>query len=194
MGGGGGSRYEPASKKALAERAAIALKRYGEVFVPLENQYIADVLRSDSPENYQRAMGRATTQAQGIYEPEVATRQRDLTMRGLNPSSGGYQAGSQALMAAQNRAMGQSGADAGLGVTDQKLMGMQNIVKMGQGLAQDSMEGQIALAENRSQRLRDQIGYDLGDRTAAGQAVGTAVGMAAGYGLNRNNSNPYGGV
>jgi hypothetical protein len=43
MGGGGG--YEPEeqeSKLALAEQAANALQRYGDVFVPLENMSIQD--------------------------------------------------------------------------------------------------------------------------------------------------------
>jgi hypothetical protein len=194
MGGGGGSDpKERASQKALAERAAIALKRYGEVFVPLENQYIADVQNMDSPENYARVMGAASNQAQNVYEPEVALRQRDMMARGLNVNSGGFQAGSQALMEAQSRAMGQSAADAGLTQTDQKLMGMQNLVKMGQGISSEAMEGQIGLAQNRSQRLRGQLETDLGERTAIGQAVGGAAGMAAGYGLNnmQNRQNPY---
>ncbi len=194
MGGGGGSDpKERASQKALAERAAIALKRYGEVFVPLENQYIGDVQNMDSPESYARVMGAASNQAQNVYEPEVALRQRDMMARGLNVNSGGYQAGSQALMEAQSRAMGQSAADAGLTQTDQKLMGMQNLVKMGQGISSEAMEGQIGLAQNRSQRLRGQLEADLGDRTAMGQAIGGAAGMAAGYGLNnmQNRRNPY---
>ena len=185
-GGGGEATKERESQGALAARAATALQRYGEVFVPLENQYISNVLDMDSPENYARVMGRATTQAQGVYEPEIATRQREMMARGLNPNSGAYQTGSQALMEAQGRAMAQSGADAGLMQTDRKLLGMENIVKMGQGLASDSMQGQIDLGQDRARRLRSQMESDMARRTAVGEAVGGAVGMAAGYGLNRD--------
>ena len=46
MGGGGEDPKEAESKLALAEQAAISLRRYGEVFVPLENQLIDQTIRS----------------------------------------------------------------------------------------------------------------------------------------------------
>ena len=41
-GGGGSDPKELESKKALAQQAANALRRYGETFVPLENMFIDD--------------------------------------------------------------------------------------------------------------------------------------------------------
>ena len=41
-GGGGDDPKEQESKLALAQQAANALQRYGEVFVPLENMFISD--------------------------------------------------------------------------------------------------------------------------------------------------------
>ena len=41
-GGGGSDPKEQESKLALAQQAANALQRYGDVFVPLENMYIDD--------------------------------------------------------------------------------------------------------------------------------------------------------
>ena len=42
FGGGGDEPRESESKNALAQQAANALSRYGDVFVPLENMYIND--------------------------------------------------------------------------------------------------------------------------------------------------------
>lgn len=192
MSGGGSKPKERESQLALAQRAAYSLRRYGDVFVPLENQYMADIENMDSPRNYANVMGDATNQAQGVYEPEVALQQRSLQSRGLNPSSQGYQANSNALMQAQSRAMGQASADAALTQTDQKLQGQENIVKMGQGLQSESMAGQMDLAQNRVSRLRSQASADLTRRTSVGQGIGGAVGMAAGYGLNQMGFNQRG--
>ena len=51
-GGGGDTRVrEPRAQAALAEQAAINLKRYGDIFVPLENQFIETTLEKFNDNN-----------------------------------------------------------------------------------------------------------------------------------------------
>lgn len=189
-GGGGDTRVaEMESKEALAEQAAISLQRYGEIFVPLENQYIETTLNQFSDQNYNNAMGQAATQAAGVYEQGMADFQNAAMMqRGLDPSMGAYREESAALRAAQARGMGQAMTDAALTNTDQGYQGLSNIVKMGQGLATDTMSGQMELAQNQMDRVKAQAQADFGAssslRNLAGNVAGQGFGAA--YGLNKN--------
>ena len=193
MSGGGGSKPEELeSREALAQQAAVSLQRYGQVFVPLENQYIQSTLNQFSDQNYNTAMGQAATQAAGVYEQGMADFQDAAMMqRGLDPSMGAYQQESAALRAAQARGMGQAMSDAALTNTDRGYQGLANIVKMGQGLATDAMSGQMELAQSQMDRVNSQAERDFGASSSLRNVAGTIGGMAGGaaYGLNRN----YGG-
>ena len=85
-----------------------------------------------------------------------------MMQRGLDPSMGAYQNESAALRAAQARGVGQAMSDAGLSNTDQAYQGLANIVKMGQGLATDTMQGQMELAQNQMDRVTAQAQRDFG--------------------------------
>ena len=185
FGGGGEDPKESESRLALAEQAAISLRRYGETFVPLENMFIADARNQFSDANYADAMGRATTQAAGIYEQGLGDMQRAAFGRGFDPSSGAFQGESAALRAAQARGMGLAGANAGIANTDRGYNMLGNVVRMGQGLATDAMQGQIDVAQAGVDRLARQAEQDFMRSSSLQNLAGTATGMAAGYGLNR---------
>ena len=76
-------------------------------------------------------------------------------------------------------------SDAGLTNTDQAYQGLANIVKMGQGLATDSMSGQMQLAQNQMDRVTAQRDRDFGASSSLRNVAGTVTGMGAGtaYGL-----------
>lgn len=193
MSGGGGSKPEELeSREALAQQAAVSLQRYGQVFVPMENQYIQSTLNQFSDQNYVNAMGQASTQATGAYEQGMGDFQNAAVMqRGLDPSMGAYQQESAALRAAQARGVGQAMTDAAITNTDRGYQGLSNIVKMGQGLATDAMSGQMEVAQNQMDRVTAQRNQDFGASSSLRNLAGTVTGMGAGsaYGLNRN----YGG-
>lgn len=191
-GGGGGKPEELESKKALAEQAAISLQRYGQIFVPLENSYIQSTMNQFGDQAYQDRMGQAATQAAGVYETGMADFQNAAMMqRGLDPSMGAYQNESAALRAAQARGVGQAMSDAGISNTDQAYQGLANIVKMGQGLATDTMQGQMELAQNQIDRVSAQAQRDFGASSSLRNLAGTVTGAGAGtaFGLDKN----YGG-
>jgi len=182
MGGGGDTRVrEPESQQALAEQAAINLRRYGEIFVPLENQFMETTMATFDQPNYDRAMGMAGTQTAGLYERGLGDFNRAAFQRGLDPSSGAYGAESSALRAAQARGMGTAMADAGMSNTDQGLGGLTAIVRMGQGLQNDAMQGQMDLAQNQMQRAGAQAQNAFQRNSSISGAFGTAAGMGAGY-------------
>ena len=192
---GGGDPKDPKeaeSRLALAQQAAVSLRRYGETFVPLENMMIADTQRSLQSDAYQAPMTRAVQGTAAIYEPAQADMARGAFRRGIDPGSGAFQGESGALAQAKARGMGLSGADAGITQTDRGLQGLSNVVAMGQGLATDAMSGQIDVAQRSLDRSMAQAQRDFGASSSLQNLFGTAAGMAAGYGLNPYSSSPPG--
>ena len=181
-GGGGDTRVrEPESQAALAEQAAINLRRYGDIFVPLENQFIETSMAQFDDRNYERAMGNAATRVAGLYESGMADFNQAAFSRGLDPTSGAYRAESSALREAQARGMGQAMADSAMSNTDQGLGGLTAIVRMGQGLSNDAMEGQLSLAQNQSERANRQAQMAFQNNQSIANIAGTGIGMGAGY-------------
>lgn len=184
MGGGGDTRVrEPESQQALAEQAAINLERYGRLIVPLENQFMETTMETFNDQNYGNVMGQASTQIAGLYEGGINDFRDAAFNKGVDPSSGRFGAESSALRAAQIRGMGTGAADAGLTNTDQGLAALTGIVRQGQGLENDSMQGQIALANSQMGRATSQANLDFQRNNSLASVAGTAAGMTAGYTL-----------
>lgn len=184
MGGGGDTRVrEPESQLALAEQAAINYNRYRNIFVPLENQFMETTMETFNDQNYANVGGQASTRIAGLYEDGMQDFARAARQRGLDPSSGAYQSESNALRTAMARGMGTGSADAQMSNTDQGLAGMTAIVRMGQGLANEAMDGQMALAGNQLDRARSQANLDFQSNSSLMNVFGTGAGIAAGYAL-----------
>ena len=184
MGGGGDTRVrEPESQLALAEQAAINFNRYRDIFVPLENQFMETTMDTFSDRNYANVGGQASTRIAGLYEQGLGDFTNAAYQRGLDPSSGAFQGESAALRTAMARGMGTGSADAQMSNTDQGLEGMTAIVRMGQGLANDAMQGQMSLAENQLGRARSQANMDFQSNSSLMNVAGPAAGIGAGYAL-----------
>jgi len=181
MGGGDTRIREPESQLALAEQAAINLRRYADVFVPLENQFMETTMATFDQPNYDRAMGMAGTQTAGVYERGLEDFKAAANQRGIDPSSGAYTTQSNALRAAMSRGMGTSMADMGMSNTDQGLAGLTAIVRQGQGLQNDAMQGQMELASNQLDRVTSRAQDAFRRNSSIGGAFGTAAGMGASY-------------
>jgi len=186
MGGGGGNDpKEQESKMALAEQAAISLQRYGDTFVPLENMYIQDTLNQFGNDAYVDSMGRASTGTSAIYEEGLGELNRGAFARGVDPSSGAYQSESGSLRDAQARGMGLNAASTGIANTDQAYKGLGNVVRMGQGLATEAMDGNINRMNNQMDVANATAKRDFARSSSIQNMAGTGVGIAAGYGLNK---------
>ena len=183
-GGGGDTRVrEPESQLALAEQAAINYNRYRSIFVPLEDQFMETTMETFNDQNYANVGGQASTRIAGLYEDGMQDFARAARNRGIDPSSGAYQSESNALRTAMARGMGTGSADVQMGNTDQGLAGMTAIIRSGQGLANETMQGQIGLAEDNLRRATSEANLDFQNSSSLANVMGTGAGIAAGYTL-----------
>ena len=182
MGSGGAERPdESEAYKALAEQTATYFNRYREVFVPLENQYINSVFDAGEGAAYEKAMGSAAMAAQAQYEPKIGQAQQALLARGgVDPSSGAFRENTGDMYSKLGVARGLNAADAGINNTDRFAGGLQNLVKMGQGIASEAMQGQIGLAQVGEDKARSIAATDFAKDQRELNTLGTAAGVGAG--------------
>lgn len=180
MGGGGADRPdESEAYKALAEQSATYFNRYKEVFVPLENQYIKSVFDSGSAMAYQEAGDAATSMAQQQFDKNIGEFQSGMLARGIDPSSGKFRGNTGDKYESLGRIRGLASADAQIGNTDRFAGGIMGLVKQGQGLANEAMQGQIGLAQASEDKIRSQFATEFVDDQQKSQAFGVAGGMGA---------------
>jgi hypothetical protein len=182
-GGGGSEPKEQESKLALAQQAANALQRYGDVFVPLENMYIDDATAMFDEGASDQAMAAAQNQTSAIYEQGFGDMRGAQFQAGLDPMSGRAQGESNALREAQARGMGLAGSDAGLSYTDAAYQGLGNVIAMGQGLQTQAVAGNIDRMQTSLDRAGAAAKRDFQNSQILASIAGTGAGMAAGYGL-----------
>ena len=186
MGGGGGKQPdESPAYRALAEQSAQYFNRYKDVFRPLEDMYIQQVFQADDASQYQKAMDAGSNAAQREFAPRIQKMQAGLLGRGgVTPTAGGFAGGLQDAYTNLGTARGLLAADAGINNTDRYLGGVQNVIKMGQGVASEAMQGQIGLTRAAEDKARSQAMTDFADQMQGQNALGTAAGIGTGYAFN----------
>ena len=190
MGGSPDTPDESEAYRALAEQSATYLNRYIDVFVPLENQYIQSVFDAGSEAAYDVARDRAENIAQSTFERNVGQFEKNMLASGFDPTSGRFQGGLADKYETFGQIRGLSGADAGINNTDRFAGGIMGLVKQGQGLANEAMEGQAALAQTAEDKIRSQFATDFADSQQGAQALGVAAGMGIGGLYNRGGGGP----
>jgi len=184
-GGGGYEEKEQASKLALAEQAATSLRRYGDVFVPLENAFIQDNLNAFGNEAYQQPMGDAMNQTLGLYEDKLPSYQNQLFQAGIDPTSGAYGGKMDSIYQATARSVGQAGGNAAVGQTDKAYQGLTNVVRAGQGLQTETIQGNVSRLSDSMSLAKTQADADFVKRQGAQNIAGTVVGAGAGMYTNK---------
>ena len=175
-GGGGYEEKEQASKLALAQQAATSLQRYGEVFVPLENAFIQDSLNAFGDDAYGGAMSQASNNISAMYEEGIGGYQAQQFQGGLDPTSGAYAGKMDSIRSAQARSMGQGVAQAGIGQTDNAYRGLQNVVRAGQGLQTDAMQGNVSRMNDQMALAGEQATKDFQKRSGPAGIAGLVAG------------------
>ena len=183
FGGGGDKPREVESKNALAQQAANALSRYGDVFVPLENMYINDTKAMFADGASDLSMAATQNQTAAIYEQGFGDMRGAQFQMGLDPNSGRALGESNALREAQARGMGLAGSDAGLASTDAAYQNLSNVIQMGQGLQAQAVDGNISRMQGSLDRADSAAQRDFANSQSIASIAGTGAGMAAGYGL-----------
>jgi len=184
-GGGGYEEKEPESKLALAQQAAQSLQRYGEIFVPLENAFIQDSLNAFGESSYDSTMGQASTGISKMYEDNIPQLQAQAFQGGLDPNSGAYGGKMDSIYTAQARSMGQGAANAGISQTDNAYGGLQNVVRAGQGLQTEAMQGNVSRMNDQMSLAGTQAESDFQSRSQTAEIAGTVAGAAGGMYANK---------
>ena len=188
---GGGDAPEPEESKAklaMAETAATVWNRFQSVLKPLQNIYIDKAVNSFNPENYEKIMGSAVTQASRAYESKLDEINQQAVSRGLDPTSGAFRSGSDALRAGQARAMGENAAGVGLAQTDKGFQRLENVMKMGAGIQTNAAKGLTSLVDMQQEALDAQAESDYMRSAGRQNLYGTVAGAAGAYGLNRGST------
>lgn len=187
MSGGGGSTEikDTASQKKLAEIAARRFNLYQQYYVPLENQYMSDVFSMMDPSAFKSIEGFVTALQQPEFQSARRNMQQQAFARGMDPTSGQYQARAAQMQQAQAEGMGRGTAEALSGQVDRYYQGMQNIIAMGQGQAGQAMAGLGEVGELGQKRAASIAEQSLGRYQAGLGAAGTAAGLGFGYFSNK---------
>jgi len=191
MSGGGGSTEikDTASQKKLAEIAARRFNLYQQYYVPLENQFIADVYNMMDPSAFQSVEGYVTAAQQPQMQAARVNLERGAFAQGMDPTSGQYQARAGQMQQAQARGMGLGTAEALSGQVDRYYQGMQNIIAMGQGQAGQAMAGLSEVGELGQKRAIAEAQKSF-QRSQAGQTI---IGQGLGFGAGLYMSGKSGG-
>ena len=184
-GGGGYTEKEPESKLALAQQAANALKRYGQVFVPLENAFIQDSLNSFGKDAYGDVIGQTSTGIAEMYEDKMPSYTGQIFAGGIDPTSGAYAGKTDSIMAAKARSMGEGAANAGIRQTDNAYGGLQNVVKAGQGIQTEAMQGNVSRMNDQLALAGTKAEADFKKNSLASEVAGTVAGVASGIYANQ---------
>ncbi|QCP84323.1 tail fiber domain-containing protein [Cereibacter sphaeroides] len=183
--------------KVTNEWAAEDRDRQQSVFVPLEDQYIAEAKAYDSPERRQAAVAQAVADVRQQSALARGQQQRQLSAMGVNPSSGRF--ASEARKTATSEALAAAGASntARRQVEATAEGKMANAINLGKGLAvnpatsmqisngaassgfQGAMQGTQAQGSMLNQQYQNQLSaYNAQQQSAAG--FGQAIGMLGG--------------
>tara|TARA_R110000822_G_scaffold41884_7_gene114428 strand:- start:384 stop:956 length:573 start_codon:yes stop_codon:yes gene_type:complete len=184
-GGGGYEEKEPASKLALAQQAATSLQRYGEIFVPLENAFIQDSLNAFGDSGFKAVQGESSTNIASMYEQKLPAYEQEMFQGGIDPTSGAYSGKIDSIRTAQARSMGQGVSQAGIGRTDNAYRGLQNVVRAGQGLQTEVMQGNVSRMNDQMALAGNQAESDFQSRSQTGEIAGTVAGAAGGMYANK---------
>jgi hypothetical protein len=186
--GGGSSKPqeipETEAERALAEVSAGKWELYQEEFIPLENQYMAEVDALGSEGSQQRLGQMAQDKAaEATYGLQTQLNQQSFA-RGIDPSSGAYQTKSMALNSAIQRTKDNAYAQGINAAKNAHLQGIGNVVAMGSGQDTAAFNGFANLANTSARSAIGDTGRaferSLGDQQLTGQVLGAATG----YGMN----------
>ena len=181
MGGGGSTTIkDTAAQKALSSIAAQRFNLYQQYYVPLENEFIASVAAMKDPEAFKNVEGFVNAVQQPQYQASRKALERQAFARGMDPTSGQFQAAAGLAQEAQARGMSTGTTQALSGQLDRYYQGMQNIVAMGQGQAGQAIAGLGDVGELAQKRgiAAAQQTFQRGQGTA--NIFGTALGAGAG--------------
>jgi hypothetical protein len=186
MGSTGSKPKDPAptqEEKALAERSANQWNDYLERYVPLEDQAIE--LAKYDPNKTARLQGETSAMAAMGTKGEAGKNVKTSLKAGAGLGSGMTRSAAEDPTRAAASAGGLGAALAERSVRDRELQAKQKLTAFGRGLADQSTMGLSQLGRTRTDEALTKYKHKQDEKNEQLAAVGTALGFAAGYGLNR---------
>lgn len=180
-GGGGGTPAPTTDEKELARKAALEWNDYVERYTPLEDKMIE--LATPRPGDVERLRGEANAvAAAGLSKDFQATAAKRLA-RGASPAGLGAAIGE--LSDAQGQAAGAGLSKAEAAVKDRELKTKTKLTAYGRGLQDQSMLGLSRAAQDSTRLAIESFKAKQKEKDARMEALGTALGVAASYGLDK---------
>lgn len=170
-------------EKALGEIAVNRWNDYQRRFVPVENEYIEAVQKTDS--DFSDARSRTTAAVQQSFAPAEVDLRDNLFAQGVSPDSGKGVTAMNALGQDRGLSMGTGLNETDVAVDNQHLRGLQNVVQMGQGQAADSLSGMGQAAADATQDSIDRANRSYQNRQAGLHLAGNIAGAATQGYMNR---------
>lgn len=192
--GKGGNQDETAEQRALAEIAAKKFNRYQEVFVPLENQYMQDVLNVRTKGTYDTVGGLAAAAYQREFDAAGDKMTQSQFQAGIDPTSGAFQESSEALRRAAAARQGQGIAGAKIDNTNRFYRGLQGIIRMGTGQSAEAIGGMAQSAMRSQQQAQADAAASAQKAAGLRSIAGTIAGYGASPYINNMLYRPSGGA
>jgi hypothetical protein len=176
---GSGEIEETAEETVAAEISDEKWKRYQDVFVPLENQYMQKVDNFRSDANYDKVGGMVSSGVKSGMGQAIADNNTAMFQGGINPNSGKFKGANTALMTKGSKVLSDAVNNANLNLGTEQLNRMEGLVKIGQGQSADTTKSMNQIAKN-SASIAGQDAEDVFNRySATAETIGTGIGAGS---------------
>ena len=183
MSGGGGSTEikDTVAQKKLAEIAARRFNLYQQYYVPLENQFIGEVLNLSNTGKFNDVAGVVSASIKPEFDNARKLVTNKLFSNNVDPSSGRFTSTMDNLTSVQGSSTGRGTAAGQSAQLDRYYQGLQNVVAMGTGQAGDSISGMGDIASFAGNVARGEARAGLTRSMANKEVAGTLLGAGLGY-------------
>lgn len=177
MCGGQETPEQTAEEKALGEIAIERWNDYQNRFVPIEDQYIEDVQKTDA--DFEDARGRTTAAVNMAFDGAEDKVKQNLFASGVAPDSGQFIDAMDGISEDRGLSLGTGLNESDIAVDTQHLKGLQSVVQMGQGQAGDAITGMGNVAADATRDAIERAERSFENRQAGLHLVGNVAGAGA---------------
>lgn len=179
MGGGGNKPGESQYSKELAAVADKEWQKYQESYVPIENQYIADVQKMGSEQTQKDVAGDVTTSYAKSFGEAGQEQERQLAAAGVDPSSGKARATRGSLADAQAKTTADATSKGQADATRAYTGNLANVVAMGKGQQTQAVHGLQDISRAAAQEAGQEALREASEVSIPAAVAGGAASYAA---------------
>lgn len=177
---------ETEEQKELAAIAAEKMNYFENELKPMRDVFIADTLKGNDQVNFDRLKGSVKADAGSFLNEHLDGAQAGLNSSGIDPTSGRYSAGVGGVANAAAEIEADTVNRAQSSQQDSYLMGLGNLVAMGEKKSMQAIDGLSDIAAKSVDHARQSVSNKLSLRDDARTGLGLATAVAADTALNKN--------